>query len=92
MSNIRAILILEQGREKFIIPGVEMYKVLPGRGARVLDLMKTPSGHLALKADGCEMAAEDVVYYRGQSSARRSSITRQGGIRSRAKGRDTCCE
>eukprot|EP00959_Pyramimonas_sp_CCMP1952_P098602 2061191-Pyramimonas_sp.AAC.1 len=42
-----------------IIPGVEMYKVLLGKGARVLDMMKTPSGHLALKADECEMATED---------------------------------
>eukprot|EP00959_Pyramimonas_sp_CCMP1952_P206664 4321753-Pyramimonas_sp.AAC.1 len=42
-----------------ILPGVEMHKVLFGKGARVLDLMKTPSGHLALKADEYEMATED---------------------------------
>eukprot|EP00959_Pyramimonas_sp_CCMP1952_P157028 3283852-Pyramimonas_sp.AAC.1 len=36
-----------------------MYEVLFGKGARVLDLMKTPSGHLALKADEYEMATED---------------------------------
>eukprot|EP00959_Pyramimonas_sp_CCMP1952_P212558 4447591-Pyramimonas_sp.AAC.1 len=59
MSNMRTILILEQGHEKMIIPGVEMYKVLLGKGARVLDLMKTPFGHLTLKADEYEAAAED---------------------------------
>eukprot|EP00959_Pyramimonas_sp_CCMP1952_P017713 375614-Pyramimonas_sp.AAC.1 len=37
-----------------VIPGVEMYKVLLGKGARVLDPMKTPSGHLALEADEYE--------------------------------------
>eukprot|EP00959_Pyramimonas_sp_CCMP1952_P128638 2690267-Pyramimonas_sp.AAC.1 len=58
MSNTRTILILEQGREKMIIPGVEIYKVLLGKGARVLGLMKTPSGHLALKADEYETATE----------------------------------
>eukprot|EP00959_Pyramimonas_sp_CCMP1952_P212174 4439904-Pyramimonas_sp.AAC.1 len=42
-----------------ILPGVEMYRLLFGKGARVLDLMKTPSGHLALKADEYEMATED---------------------------------
>eukprot|EP00959_Pyramimonas_sp_CCMP1952_P337269 7062766-Pyramimonas_sp.AAC.1 len=42
-----------------IIPGVEMHKVLLGKGARVLDLMRTPSGHLAIKADECEMATGD---------------------------------
>eukprot|EP00959_Pyramimonas_sp_CCMP1952_P168298 3516944-Pyramimonas_sp.AAC.1 len=42
-----------------IIPGVEMYKALFGKGASVLDLMKTPSGHLAPKADEYEMATED---------------------------------
>eukprot|EP00959_Pyramimonas_sp_CCMP1952_P235890 4929813-Pyramimonas_sp.AAC.1 len=36
-----------------------MYKVLRGRVSRALKLMKTPSGHLALKADECEMATED---------------------------------
>eukprot|EP00959_Pyramimonas_sp_CCMP1952_P335252 7019844-Pyramimonas_sp.AAC.2 len=40
-------------------PGVEMYRVLFGKGARALDLMKTPSGHLALKADECETATEN---------------------------------
>eukprot|EP00959_Pyramimonas_sp_CCMP1952_P267331 5589365-Pyramimonas_sp.AAC.1 len=45
-----AILILEQGREKIIL-GAEMYNIPFGKGASVLDSMKTPSGHLALKAD-----------------------------------------
>eukprot|EP00959_Pyramimonas_sp_CCMP1952_P365712 7658927-Pyramimonas_sp.AAC.1 len=59
MSNMGAFLILGQGREKMIIPGSEMCKLLLGKGARVLALMKTPSGHLALKVDGCGAAAED---------------------------------
>eukprot|EP00959_Pyramimonas_sp_CCMP1952_P010959 229529-Pyramimonas_sp.AAC.1 len=59
MSNMRTIRILEQGRENIIIPGLEMHKVLFGKGARALDLMKTPSGHLALKADEYEMSTED---------------------------------
>eukprot|EP00959_Pyramimonas_sp_CCMP1952_P461050 9480943-Pyramimonas_sp.AAC.1 len=59
MSNMGAILILEQGHEKMIIPGAEMYNILLGRGAGVFDLMKTPSGHLALKADENGAATED---------------------------------
>eukprot|EP00959_Pyramimonas_sp_CCMP1952_P191108 3996229-Pyramimonas_sp.AAC.1 len=59
MSNMRTVLILEQGREKMIIPGVEMHKALLGKGARALGLMKMPPGHLALKADEYETAAED---------------------------------
>eukprot|EP00959_Pyramimonas_sp_CCMP1952_P377419 7905335-Pyramimonas_sp.AAC.1 len=39
------------GREKMIIPGSDMCKLLLGKGAGVLDLMKTPSGHLALGVD-----------------------------------------
>eukprot|EP00959_Pyramimonas_sp_CCMP1952_P270542 5655934-Pyramimonas_sp.AAC.1 len=50
MPNTRTILIQEQGREKTIIPGAEMYKILLGKDARALALMKTPSGHLALMA------------------------------------------
>eukprot|EP00959_Pyramimonas_sp_CCMP1952_P077831 1626927-Pyramimonas_sp.AAC.1 len=53
------ILILEQGHEKIIIPGSDMYKLLLGKGARVLDLMKTPAGHLALKVDEYGTATED---------------------------------
>eukprot|EP00959_Pyramimonas_sp_CCMP1952_P436910 9148087-Pyramimonas_sp.AAC.1 len=34
MSNMGTILTLEQGREKMIIPGSEMYKLLIGKGAR----------------------------------------------------------
>eukprot|EP00959_Pyramimonas_sp_CCMP1952_P051594 1078232-Pyramimonas_sp.AAC.2 len=56
---MRAILILEQGREKMIIPGSEMYKLLLGKGARVFDLMETPSGHLAIKFDERGAEAED---------------------------------
>eukprot|EP00959_Pyramimonas_sp_CCMP1952_P090438 1893116-Pyramimonas_sp.AAC.1 len=40
-------------------PGLEMHEVLLGRGSRVLDLMKTPPGHLTLKADEYEAATED---------------------------------
>eukprot|EP00959_Pyramimonas_sp_CCMP1952_P441834 9249587-Pyramimonas_sp.AAC.1 len=36
-----------------------MYKIIHGKGARVLDLMKTPSGHLALKVDEYGTATED---------------------------------
>eukprot|EP00959_Pyramimonas_sp_CCMP1952_P437035 9150614-Pyramimonas_sp.AAC.1 len=56
---MRTILILEQGRGKMIIPGVEMHKVPLGKGAGELDLMKTLPGHLALKADEYETATED---------------------------------
>eukprot|EP00959_Pyramimonas_sp_CCMP1952_P128755 2692648-Pyramimonas_sp.AAC.1 len=58
MSNMRVILILEQGREKTIVPGSEMHRLLLGRGARALDLMRTPSGHLAIKVDEYEIATE----------------------------------
>eukprot|EP00959_Pyramimonas_sp_CCMP1952_P176761 3694624-Pyramimonas_sp.AAC.1 len=59
MSNKGTILILGQGREKMVIPGSGMFELLLGKGARVLDLMKTPSGHLALKVDECGAATED---------------------------------
>eukprot|EP00959_Pyramimonas_sp_CCMP1952_P201588 4215697-Pyramimonas_sp.AAC.1 len=55
---MRAILILEQGHENMIIALAEMYNILFGTGARVLDWM-TPSGHLALKAAEYGTAAED---------------------------------
>eukprot|EP00959_Pyramimonas_sp_CCMP1952_P252940 5283956-Pyramimonas_sp.AAC.1 len=58
MSNMGIILILEQGREEIIISSSDVYELLLGKGARVLDLMKTPSGHLALKVDECGAAAE----------------------------------
>eukprot|EP00959_Pyramimonas_sp_CCMP1952_P346110 7249168-Pyramimonas_sp.AAC.1 len=41
------------------IPGSDMYKLLLGKGAGVVDLMDTPSGHLALKVDEYGAAAED---------------------------------
>eukprot|EP00959_Pyramimonas_sp_CCMP1952_P254308 5312328-Pyramimonas_sp.AAC.1 len=47
------------GHKKITIPGVEMHEVLLGKGARALDRMKTPSRHLAPKADEFEMATED---------------------------------
>eukprot|EP00959_Pyramimonas_sp_CCMP1952_P440144 9214792-Pyramimonas_sp.AAC.1 len=42
-------LILEQEREKMIIPGSEMYALFLG----------APSGHLAIKVDECGVATED---------------------------------
>eukprot|EP00959_Pyramimonas_sp_CCMP1952_P398106 8341353-Pyramimonas_sp.AAC.1 len=54
-----AILILEQGHEKITIPGAGMHNILLGKGARVLDLMRTFSGHLALEADEGGAAIED---------------------------------
>eukprot|EP00959_Pyramimonas_sp_CCMP1952_P322102 6740154-Pyramimonas_sp.AAC.1 len=59
MSNMRTILILEQRHENMIIPGSDMHKLLLGKGAGVFDLMKTPSGHLALKVDDCGASTED---------------------------------
>eukprot|EP00959_Pyramimonas_sp_CCMP1952_P405267 8493877-Pyramimonas_sp.AAC.1 len=56
---MRTILILEQGHEKMSILGSDMYKLLLGKGARVLDLMKTPPGHLTLKVDEYGSATED---------------------------------
>eukprot|EP00959_Pyramimonas_sp_CCMP1952_P377786 7913352-Pyramimonas_sp.AAC.1 len=56
MSNMNIIMILEQGREKMIIPGSEMYKLILGKGARVLGLI---SGHVALKVDEYGVATED---------------------------------
>eukprot|EP00959_Pyramimonas_sp_CCMP1952_P247390 5171341-Pyramimonas_sp.AAC.1 len=55
---MRAILILEQGHEKMIIPGTDMCRLLLGKGARVLDLAKTPPGHLAVKVDEYGVATE----------------------------------
>eukprot|EP00959_Pyramimonas_sp_CCMP1952_P083852 1753586-Pyramimonas_sp.AAC.1 len=42
-----------------IIPGSVMHNLLLGMGARVLDRMKTPPGHLALKVDEYGAATED---------------------------------
>ena len=51
MAMNRAILILEEGKEKYIIMGDADFKILLAKGAKVVDLVKTPSGHLAMKAD-----------------------------------------
>eukprot|EP00959_Pyramimonas_sp_CCMP1952_P389165 8154181-Pyramimonas_sp.AAC.1 len=40
-------------------PGFGMYKLLLGKGARVLGLIKAPAGHLALKVDEYGTATED---------------------------------
>eukprot|EP00959_Pyramimonas_sp_CCMP1952_P274099 5729584-Pyramimonas_sp.AAC.1 len=55
---MRAIPTLGQGRDKMTIPGSETYGLL-GKGARVLDLLKTPSGHLAIKVDDYGVAIGD---------------------------------
>eukprot|EP00959_Pyramimonas_sp_CCMP1952_P160655 3359728-Pyramimonas_sp.AAC.1 len=55
------ILILEQGHEKLAFLGSELYKLFLAKGARVFDLVKTHSGHVALKVDECGAAAEDKV-------------------------------
>eukprot|EP00959_Pyramimonas_sp_CCMP1952_P423272 8866116-Pyramimonas_sp.AAC.1 len=47
------------GARKMIILGSETCKFLLGKGARVLDLMKTPSGHLAREVDEYGTAAKD---------------------------------
>eukprot|EP00959_Pyramimonas_sp_CCMP1952_P066384 1385996-Pyramimonas_sp.AAC.1 len=36
-----------------------MHELLRGKGARAFDLMKAPSGHLAIKVDECRAATED---------------------------------
>jgi len=58
MAKNRGILILEEGREKYILPGNATYKILLGKGARVVDLIKTPSGHLAMKVDAYAGASD----------------------------------
>eukprot|EP00959_Pyramimonas_sp_CCMP1952_P412232 8638230-Pyramimonas_sp.AAC.1 len=40
------------------IPGMDMYRLLLGTGARVVDPVKTPSGHLAIKVDEHDVATE----------------------------------
>eukprot|EP00959_Pyramimonas_sp_CCMP1952_P409555 8582942-Pyramimonas_sp.AAC.1 len=42
-----------------IIFGSEMYNILFGKRSRLLDLMKTPSGHLALEVDEYGADTED---------------------------------
>eukprot|EP00959_Pyramimonas_sp_CCMP1952_P147664 3090051-Pyramimonas_sp.AAC.1 len=41
-----------------VIPGAYMYRLLLGKGARVFDLIKTPSRHLALEVDEYDAATE----------------------------------
>eukprot|EP00959_Pyramimonas_sp_CCMP1952_P360949 7559447-Pyramimonas_sp.AAC.1 len=36
--NARAILILEKGNEKMVIPGADMHRLRVGKGAGVIDL------------------------------------------------------
>eukprot|EP00959_Pyramimonas_sp_CCMP1952_P298425 6242054-Pyramimonas_sp.AAC.1 len=59
MSNMRTVLILQHGRAKMVIPGSEMHELLLGKGARVFDFLKTPSGHLAIEVDEYGAATED---------------------------------
>eukprot|EP00959_Pyramimonas_sp_CCMP1952_P428341 8971650-Pyramimonas_sp.AAC.1 len=58
MATMRAILIIEQGHENMVIPGTDMHGLLLGQGARVLDRMERPSGHLAIKVDEYGVATE----------------------------------
>eukprot|EP00959_Pyramimonas_sp_CCMP1952_P244979 5119938-Pyramimonas_sp.AAC.2 len=48
MQSKRTILTLEEGNERAIFPSPHMYKVQLDKGAQVLLLEKTPSGHLAI--------------------------------------------
>eukprot|EP00959_Pyramimonas_sp_CCMP1952_P096339 2014049-Pyramimonas_sp.AAC.1 len=41
-----------------VIPGTGMSRLLLGKGARVIDLVVTPSGHLAIKVDEYDVATE----------------------------------
>eukprot|EP00959_Pyramimonas_sp_CCMP1952_P239542 5006253-Pyramimonas_sp.AAC.1 len=59
MSNMGTILVLEQGREKMVIPGSDMYKLPLEKGAGVFGMMETPSGHLAFEVDEHGVAIED---------------------------------
>eukprot|EP00959_Pyramimonas_sp_CCMP1952_P370813 7766048-Pyramimonas_sp.AAC.1 len=58
MANTLAILILENGHGKMVNPGTDMDRPLHGKGARVLDLIKTPPRHLAVTVDESGVATE----------------------------------
>ena len=52
IAQLRAELsILEEGKETYIVVGDADYNILLCKGARVVDLKNTPSGHLAMKVD-----------------------------------------
>ena len=51
MSEERGIIILENGKEKYIIVKDANYKIMLGKGAKVVNLLHSPSGHLVMKAD-----------------------------------------
>ena len=56
MSEDRGIILLENGKEKYIIVKDANYKIMLGKGARVVDLKHSPSGHLVMKADDFQNA------------------------------------
>ena len=51
MQLKRAVLLLEAGKEKVIFPGDRTCKVQVGRDAKVINLVKAPSGHLVISCD-----------------------------------------
>ena len=59
MTKEGAILILEEGQEKYIPLRGASYKLMLGPGARVVDLKSAPSGHLVMKVDDFVNAQAD---------------------------------
>ena len=51
MQEKRAILILEKGEEKLVLPGPDPVRIHWPAGTKVLPLEKLPSGHLAMRCD-----------------------------------------
>ena len=51
MSSENGIIILKDGEEKYINVGSADYKIMLTKGAKVVDLKKTPSGHLCMEVD-----------------------------------------
>ena len=51
MANERGIIILEENKEKYINVGTADYKIMLTKGAKVVDLKHTPSGHLCMEVD-----------------------------------------
>ena len=51
MQEKRALLILEKGEEKLVLPGPGPVKIHWPVGTKVLPLEKLPSGHLAMRCD-----------------------------------------
>ena len=47
----RALLLLEAGKENIVFPGDRACKAKVGRDAKVINLVKAPSGHLVIPCD-----------------------------------------